>query len=81
MRAPGTREHPIGDGPVILVEPATNEQGWATRTAGKDRWYPIDFDGPILSARIRRQNPISTSIGPAPAGIVPSCRVPSAALS
>lgn len=44
----------IGDGQAILVEPATNEQGWALRTAGKDRWYPIDFDGLILSARNRR---------------------------
>ena len=44
----------IGDGQAILVEPASNEHGWATRTAGKDRWYPIDFDGLILSARNRR---------------------------
>ncbi|MBN6050779.1 type I-E CRISPR-associated endoribonuclease Cas2 [Nonomuraea sp. RK-328] len=44
----------IGDGQAILVEPATNEQGWALRTAGKDRWYPVDFDGLILSARNRR---------------------------
>ncbi|MBB5775743.1 type I-E CRISPR-associated endoribonuclease Cas2e [Nonomuraea angiospora] len=44
----------IGDGQAILVEPASNEQGWALRTAGKDRWYPVDFDGLILSARNRR---------------------------
>ncbi|MDP4511817.1 type I-E CRISPR-associated endoribonuclease Cas2e [Nonomuraea turcica] len=44
----------IGDCQAVLVEPATNEQGWAIRTAGKDRWYPIDFDGLILSARNRR---------------------------
>ncbi|MEU4834136.1 type I-E CRISPR-associated endoribonuclease Cas2e [Streptosporangium sp. NPDC023615] len=44
----------IGDGQAVLVEPAANEQGWAIRTAGKDRWYPIDFDGLILSARLRR---------------------------
>lgn len=44
----------IGDGQAVLVEPAANEQGWAVRTAGKDRWYPVDFDGLILSARSRR---------------------------
>lgn len=44
----------IGDGQAVLVEPAANEQGWAVRTAGKDRWYPVDFDGLILSARRRR---------------------------
>lgn len=44
----------IGDGQAVLVEPAANEQGWAVRTAGKDRWYPVDFDGLILSARLRR---------------------------
>ncbi|MFD4830884.1 type I-E CRISPR-associated endoribonuclease Cas2e [Streptomyces uncialis] len=44
----------IGDGQVVLVEPATNEQGWAVRTAGRDRWRPVDFDGLILSARNRR---------------------------
>ncbi|WP_328753669.1 type I-E CRISPR-associated endoribonuclease Cas2 [Streptomyces sp. NBC_00269] len=41
----------IGDGQAILVEPAANEQGWAVRTAGRDRWQPIDFDGLILSVR------------------------------
>ncbi len=44
----------IGDGQVIMVEPARNEQGWAIRTAGHDRWYPVDFEGLILSARLRR---------------------------
>jgi CRISPR-associated protein Cas2 len=44
----------IGEGQAVLVEPAANEQGWAIRTAGKDRWYPVDFDGLILSARNRR---------------------------
>nr|WP_322761119.1 type I-E CRISPR-associated endoribonuclease Cas2 [Frankia sp. Cr2] len=44
----------IGDGQVVLVEPAANEQGWAVRTAGRDRWRPVDFDGLILSARFRR---------------------------
>ncbi|MFI9163247.1 type I-E CRISPR-associated endoribonuclease Cas2e [Kitasatospora aureofaciens] len=44
----------IGDGQAVLVEPAANEQGWTVRTAGKDRWKPVDFDGLILSARLRR---------------------------
>lgn len=43
----------VGDGQAIMVEPARNEQGWAVRTAGRDRWYPIDLDGLILSARPR----------------------------
>ncbi len=43
----------VGDGQVVMVEPAANEQGWAIRTAGRDRWYPIDMDGLILSARPR----------------------------
>jgi len=45
----------IGSGQVVMVEPARNEQGWAIRTAGPERWYPVDFDGLILSARERRQ--------------------------
>lgn len=44
----------IGDGQAVLVEPAPNEQGWAIRTAGRDRWTPTDFDGLLLSARERR---------------------------
>jgi CRISPR-associated protein Cas2 len=44
----------VGDGQAVMVEPANNEQGWALRTAGRDRWYPIDLDGLILSARPRR---------------------------
>lgn len=43
----------IGDGQAVLVEPADNEQGWAVRTAGRDRWYPVDLDGLLLSARPR----------------------------
>ena len=44
----------IRGGQAIMVEPARNEQGWAVRTAGKDRWYPVDYDGLILAARERR---------------------------
>ncbi|MFD6626221.1 type I-E CRISPR-associated endoribonuclease Cas2e [Streptomyces diastaticus] len=41
----------IGDGQAVLVEPSTNEQRWAVRTAGRDRWRPVDYEGLILSAR------------------------------
>jgi CRISPR-associated protein Cas2 len=44
----------IGDGQAIMIEPAANEQRWAVRTAGRDRWYPADYDGLILAARERR---------------------------
>ncbi|WP_245715017.1 type I-E CRISPR-associated endoribonuclease Cas2e [Micromonospora inyonensis] len=44
----------VGDGQAIMIEPARNEQGWAVRTAGRDRWVPVDLDGLILSARLRR---------------------------
>ncbi|MBT8224410.1 MAG: type I-E CRISPR-associated endoribonuclease Cas2 [Dactylosporangium sp.] len=44
----------VGDGQAIMIEPATNEQGWVVRTAGHDRWYPVDLDGLILIARPRR---------------------------
>jgi CRISPR-associated protein Cas2 len=44
----------IGDGQVVMIEPARNEQRWAVRTAGRDRWYPVDYDGLILTARLRR---------------------------
>lgn len=44
----------IGDGQAVMVEPARNEQRWSVRTAGRDRWYPVDYDGLILSARARR---------------------------
>lgn len=44
----------IGDGQAVMVEPADNEQRWAIRTAGRDRWYPTDHDGLILAARPRQ---------------------------
>ncbi len=44
----------IRDGQVVMVQPTANEQGWSVRTAGTDRWYPVDYDGLILSARLRR---------------------------
>lgn len=44
----------IGSGQAILVQRADNEQGWTVRTAGSDRWYPVDYDGLMLSARLRR---------------------------
>jgi len=42
-----------GDGQVVMIEPARNEQGWAVRTAGRDRWLPVDLDGLMLMARPR----------------------------
>lgn len=44
----------VGDGQAVMIEPARNEQGWAVRTAGRDRWYPVDLDGLMLIARPRR---------------------------
>lgn len=44
----------IGQGQAIMLYPANNEQGWAVRTAGIDRGYPIDYDGLMLFARNRR---------------------------
>lgn len=44
----------IRDGQAIMIEPASNEQKWAVRTAGRDRWHPVDYDGLILMARNRK---------------------------
>jgi CRISPR-associated protein Cas2 len=44
----------VGDGQIVMIEPADNEQGWTVRTAGRDRGYPVDYDGLILFARNRR---------------------------
>ena len=44
----------IGDGQAVMIEPASNEQRWTIRTAGRSRWHPVDYDGLILSARPRR---------------------------
>jgi len=44
----------IADGQAIMIEPANNEQHWAVRTAGRNRWTPIDYDGLMLIARSRR---------------------------
>ncbi|MFD5208581.1 type I-E CRISPR-associated endoribonuclease Cas2e [Streptomyces anulatus] len=44
----------IRDGQAVMIEPASTEQGWSTRTAGRDRWSPIDFDGLTLMARPRQ---------------------------
>lgn len=48
----------VGAGQAVMVEPAANEQGWTVRTAGKERWRPVDFDGLVLSAR--RRTPSTT---------------------
>lgn len=47
----GTLAERIGDGQAVMIEPATNEQRWAVRTAGRDRWRPVDYDGLMLIAR------------------------------
>lgn len=44
----------VGDGQAVMVMPADNEQGWSVLTAGRDRYQPVDYDGLILSARLRR---------------------------
>ena len=44
----------IGDGQAVMAESASNEQGWVVRTAGRDRWRPVDFDGVMPMARPRR---------------------------
>ncbi|MFC4517947.1 type I-E CRISPR-associated endoribonuclease Cas2e [Streptomyces ehimensis] len=43
----------IGDGQAVVIEPARTEQNWTVRTAGQDRWTPIDFDGLTLMSRPR----------------------------
>lgn len=48
-----TLEDRVGSGQAIMIEPARNEQRWAVRTAGTDRWSPVDFDGLMLIARPR----------------------------
>ncbi|MEW2131040.1 type I-E CRISPR-associated endoribonuclease Cas2e [Streptomyces sp. NPDC005435] len=45
----------IDNGQATMIEPAPTEQGWSVRTAGHDRWTPIDFDGLTLMARPRNQ--------------------------
>ncbi|MBM6404829.1 type I-E CRISPR-associated endoribonuclease Cas2 [Phycicoccus sp. CSK15P-2] len=49
-------EDRVGDGHAVMIEPAPTEQGWAVRTAGRERWRPVDFDGLTLMARPRVQN-------------------------
>jgi len=38
----------IGDGQAVLIQPAHNEQGWTARTAGQDRYRPVEIDGITL---------------------------------
>ncbi len=44
----------VGSGQAIMIEPADSEQGWSVRTAGHDRYIPVDLDGLMLMARPRR---------------------------
>jgi CRISPR-associated protein Cas2 len=46
-----TLEERVGDGQAVLVFRARNEQGWSVRTAGRDRWSPVDLDGLMLMQR------------------------------
>jgi CRISPR-associated protein Cas2 len=46
-------EDRIGEGQAIMVEPAATEQGWSVRTAGKDRWRPVEWEGLVLCERPR----------------------------
>jgi CRISPR-associated protein Cas2 len=41
----------IRAGQAIMVETADTEQGWSVRTAGADRWWPVEWDGLVLCAR------------------------------
>ncbi|MDR2454630.1 MAG: type I-E CRISPR-associated endoribonuclease Cas2e [Bifidobacteriaceae bacterium] len=43
----------VRSGQAIMVEPASNEQGWSVRTAGVDRWQPVEWDGLVLCSRPR----------------------------
>ncbi|GAA2231363.1 MULTISPECIES: type I-E CRISPR-associated endoribonuclease Cas2e [Streptomyces] len=43
----------VGNGQAVMIEPVQTEQGWAVRTAGRERWTPVDFDGLTLMARPR----------------------------
>jgi CRISPR-associated protein Cas2 len=45
-----TPANPLATGRAVMIEPADNEQRWTGRPAGRDRWHPVDFDGPILSS-------------------------------
>ncbi|KPI15679.1 CRISPR-associated protein Cas2 [Actinobacteria bacterium OK074] len=44
----------IHDGQAVMIEPANTEQNWTVRTAGHDRWTPVDCDGVTLIARPRK---------------------------
>lgn len=41
----------LGTGQALMIERIDNEQGWSMRTAGRDRYRPVDFDGLILPTR------------------------------
>lgn len=44
----------VGEGQAVMIEPFANEQGWAVRTAGRDRYVPVDLDGLMLMCRPRQ---------------------------
>lgn len=43
----------VEDGQAVLVIRTNNEQGWTVRTAGRDRWRPVELDGLTLIERPR----------------------------
>lgn len=47
-------EERVGEGQAVLVHRSRNEQGWSVRTAGRERWRPVDIDGLILMERALR---------------------------
>lgn len=46
-----TVESRVEDGQAVMVLRVRNEQGWTVRTAGRERWRPVDLDGLILMER------------------------------
>lgn len=41
----------VGSGQAVLIFPARTEQGFSVKTAGRDRWTPVDVDGLTLMLR------------------------------
>lgn len=44
-------EAKVGDGQAVMLYPSRTEQGFQIRTAGRDRWTPVDYDGMWLMRR------------------------------
>lgn len=48
----------LDDGLAVLIHPTNNEQGFTVRTAGNNRYQPIDLDGLTLMLRPERDERI-----------------------